>query len=278
MTNEERDLIEKFVARVGGAASGGFTPACRRPSPAWRRSTRRRTASSPQQFQSHPEARYRITQMAVVQEAALAEAANRIQRMQAELEQARQQAQPAQPAAGSRVASSGGLFGGGQPRQPQLAASRRGTRVRRSSKTRSRNMPSRAMPRRADAAPAQRAARHVPALRRSGFLGSALSTAAGVAGGVVAGNVLMDMFSGHGGMAGSAAAWGAASAAACPCRRDHHHQQLRRCRPEGGARGWDNATQAGSDPAGTTAARATGRRRWDDNGGGGGGGFDDNSL
>ena len=46
----------------------------------------------------------------------------------------------------------------------------------------------------------------------SGFLGSALTTAAGVAGGVVAGNALMNMFSGHegggGGMFGTGGGFG----------------------------------------------------------------------
>ena len=75
------------MARVGGApASGG----------AFARSVPSTQPSLPpidpeadrfiaDQFASHPEARYRITQMAVVQEAALAEAASRMQRMQAEL-------------------------------------------------------------------------------------------------------------------------------------------------------------------------------------------------
>ena len=46
----------------------------------------------------------------------------------------------------------------------------------------------------------------------SGFLGSALTTAAGVAGGVVAGNALMNLFSGHegggGGMFGTGGGFG----------------------------------------------------------------------
>lgn len=61
-----------------------------------------------QEFQKYPEARYRITQMAVVQEAALVEAQNRIQQLQFQLQQAQQQLQQAQQ---QKPASSGFLGG-----------------------------------------------------------------------------------------------------------------------------------------------------------------------
>ena len=113
MNTQERDLIAQFFARVGGASTGSVP----------------QTASSlppidPQadqyigeMFQKYPEARYRITQMAVVQEAALAEAQNRIRQLQWELQQAQQQvaaaqAQQAQPQAAPQPARSGGFFSG----------------------------------------------------------------------------------------------------------------------------------------------------------------------
>ncbi len=86
MTNEERDLISQFVARVGGNASGGFSRSVPSTQPSLPPIDPEADRFIADQFASHPEARYRVTQMAVVQEAALAEAASRMQRMQAELE------------------------------------------------------------------------------------------------------------------------------------------------------------------------------------------------
>jgi hypothetical protein len=84
MTNEERDLIEKFMARVGGAAQSGFgsVPASQPNLPAIDPQADQFIA---QEFQKYPEARYRVTQMAVVQEAALVQAQNRIQQLQFQL-------------------------------------------------------------------------------------------------------------------------------------------------------------------------------------------------
>ena len=89
MTNEERDLIEKFMARVGGAAQGGFgsVPGSQPNLPAIDQQADQFIA---QEFQKYPEARYRVTQMAVVQEAALVQAQNRIQQLQFQLQQAQQ--------------------------------------------------------------------------------------------------------------------------------------------------------------------------------------------
>ena len=69
-------------------------------------------------FNRYPEARYRLTQLAFVQEHALAEAQNRLQQMEAALQQAQQAAQQAaqQPQQGGGFFS--GLFGGGQRAAP----------------------------------------------------------------------------------------------------------------------------------------------------------------
>ena len=188
MTNEERDLITRFIQRVGGGPTGGAPPL----PPI----DREADALIADLFARTPEARYRITQTAFVQEHALAEAQNRIQRLEWELQQARQQAQavpaaspwgqPPQPQPESR-GFFGGLFGGARqaPPPPPYA-------------------PTAYAP-----PPPQYAPGYQPGMfqqRGSGFLGSALTTAAGVAGGVLAANALSGLFSGsHGGGFGSEA-------------------------------------------------------------------------
>lgn len=218
MTNEERDIIAAFVARVGGAPQaqgaspwGGSVPA-----------TRSAPAAPPlppidpeadgfiaQQFQANPEARYRLTQLAFVQEHALVEAQNRIHRLEWELQQAQQGAQ--QAGSGQRQ---GGFFsnlfgGGGAPARPAPGA---------------------------PPPPGQQYAPPPPpqyppgyqasAFARpggSGFLGSALTTAAGVAGGVLAADAIRSMFSPHqgfgtgmGGFGGAPGVWSDPNSGALP--------------------------------------------------------------
>jgi hypothetical protein len=182
MTNEEREIIARFVSRVGGAPQGGgFSGGA--PAPVQLPPVDREADEFiAQQFGQYPEARYRITQMAFVQEAALVEAQNRIKRLEWELDQARRQAAQPQQSRGLF----GGLFGGGSsqqgPQQPQQQY---------------------APP---PPPPQYAAPQYQPGMFQrsgSGFLGSALTTAAGVAGGLVVGNALMDLFSGpHGGIGG----------------------------------------------------------------------------
>ena len=189
MTNEERDLIAKFIARVAGApqagAAGGFAspgsvPQAQQALPPLDRDA---DAFIAQQFQQYPEARYRITQTALVQEAAFAEASNRIRQLEWELQQARAQVQQAQQQAPQqRSGFFGSLFGGGQPQgQPY------GQRFQPTSPPPQPQYPP----------------NYQPGMFQQGggssFLGSALTTAAGVAGGMVVGNALMNAFSGHGG-------------------------------------------------------------------------------
>jgi hypothetical protein len=211
MTNEERDLISNFVQRVGGrpASSGGFAgsvPAVGAPNlPPVDPEADRLLADL---FARFPEARYRITQLAFVQEHALAEATNQIAQLQAALQQV-QQAQAAPPpqqasspwgqpaAAQPQPAPSRGLFGGlfgGSPQpapQPQYA-------------------PQYAQPQMAPQP--QYAPGYQPGMfqrQGSGFLGSALTTAAGVAGGMMAANALTSLFSNHNsGGIGSATSFG----------------------------------------------------------------------
>lgn len=192
MTEEERRIITQFVERIAGAAP---PPASGGPSP-WGGgsvpSTQQRPPLPPVDreadaliadlFNRYPEARYRITQTAFVQEAALVEAQNRIRQLEWELENARQQAQ-AQPQRGGLF---GGMFGGGNPRPAAP-------------------MPPPPQP---VYPPGYNPGMLQPQRAGSGFLGTALTTAAGVAGGMVLGNALMSMFSGgHGGGAAQAASF-----------------------------------------------------------------------
>ncbi len=195
MTNEERDLIARFIARIagapqGGGFAGGSVPQSAQPLPPLDREA---DAFIAQQFQQYPEARYRMTQTALVQEGALAESQNQIRRLQWELEQTRHamQNQPQQSAQQKGFFSS--LFGSGasQPQRPQGGYGQQPGYGQAFQPTSAPPQP-------------QYPPNYQPGMFQqrggSGFLGSALTTAAGVAGGMVVGNALMGAFSGnHGG-------------------------------------------------------------------------------
>jgi hypothetical protein len=203
MTNEERDIIASFIARVGGAAQqgqspwGGSVPATTQP--ALPPVDREADGFIGELLNRYPEARYRLTQLAFVQEHALAEAQNRIQLLEADLQQARQlqsqaaQSQPGQPQGGGGFF--GGLFGGGQrPAAPPPPAWNQGAPQPQAQPQYAAPPPQYAAP------PPQYAPGYQPGMFQrggSGFLGSALTTAAGVAGGMVVGNALMGLFSPH---------------------------------------------------------------------------------
>jgi hypothetical protein len=195
MTNEEHDVITRFIQRAAGS-SGGSVPSSQALPPV----DRDADALIGQLFQQYPEARYRITQLAYVQEQALNAAQQRMQAMQAQLEQSHAQSQsqqggsqqggaspwggaPAQPPQHRGLLA--GLFGGGAaaspPPQPQPQYQQPQYQ-----------QPQYAPPPSAMMQP-----------QGSGFLGGALRTAAGVAGGLVAGQALMNLFEGgHGGFGG----------------------------------------------------------------------------
>jgi len=168
MNDAERRIITEFVERMAGAAApaaagpwGGSVPATQA-APALPPVDREADALIADLFARHPEARYRITQTAFVQEAALIEAQNRIRQLEWEVQNAQ-----AQQGSGGLL---GGLFGGGRR-----------------------------------AAPPPPQAYYPPGYQRgmvgaggSGFLGSALTTAAGVAGGIMLGNMLVGALSGGG--------------------------------------------------------------------------------
>src|SRR5580704_16001202 len=116
MTNEERDIISQFIARVGGApAPSGFAAGGSVPATALPPVDRDADALIGQMFQRYPEAQYRMTQLAFVQEQGLIQAQSRISEMEAELHRTRQalqqaQQQPQQQSGGFFS----GLFGGGR--------------------------------------------------------------------------------------------------------------------------------------------------------------------
>lgn len=196
MNSEERELISRFIARVGGGQGlpNGQNLASLPPI------DREADSFIAENFQRFPEARYRVTQLAVVQEAALAQAQNRIRDLEFQLQQARGQVaqlqQQAQQGAQVNQSSGGffsGLFGRGQASGPP---------------PRGASLPPGWGPASGVAAPdasrgfyAQPSGYQPGMFPRSGsgFLGSALSTAAGVAGGMMAANALESLFSGgHG--------------------------------------------------------------------------------
>lgn len=191
MTEEERRIISAFVERISGAA-----PVPQAPSGPWGAAPAPQVPVLPpvdpeadrligELFARYPEARYRLTQTAFVQEAALHEANNRIQQLEWEVENARRQGQAQAAQAGGGGGLLGGLFGG-RPNAPMPPP-----------------MPPRPQPQYPAGYNPQALA---PQQGRGGmgFLGTAASAAAGVAGGMLLGNMLMSAFGGHGGAAQAA--------------------------------------------------------------------------
>lgn len=252
MNNEERDLIARFVARVGGGpqvTGPGQPPAA--PLPPIDPEADRFIAEN---FQKYPEARYRVTQMAVVQEAALAQAQNRIRQLEFQLQQAQQQLAQVQQSGGSKPGLFGGLFGGGN--RPQQSAPPPGWGSQAAP-------PPNFMPQQQYAYPPG----YQPGMFQrggSGFLGSALTTAAGVAGGMMAANALEGLFSDHHDAGDAAGGWGAGGDTII----NNYGSDASAADPFGGS-GTDASNFSSSDFGGGDSGGG------DFGGGDGGGGFDD---
>lgn len=199
MSPEERDIISRFVQRVAGAPSAGSVPSTQTSLPPVDSEADSHLSSL---FQQYPEARYRMTQFAFGQEQALQGAAQQITALQQENAALRQQMQSGAPqqVAGGPQGQSGGFFSrmfGGAQQQPGGY-----------------QQPPYAQP-----YPNQGYAQQQPGFGApppgynqggygqqgmmaqrggSGFLGSALTTAAGVAGGMLAFNAIEGLFSNRG--------------------------------------------------------------------------------
>lgn len=253
MNNEERDLIARFVARVGGGpqvTGPGQPPAA--PLPPIDPEADRFIADN---FQKYPEARYRVTQMAVVQEAALAQAQNRIRQLEFQLQQAQQQLAQVQQSGASKPGLFGGLFSGGN--RPQQSAPPPGWGSQAAP-------PPNFMPQQQYAYPPG----YQPGMFQrggSGFLGSALTTAAGVAGGMMAANALEGLFSDHHGGADAAGGWGTGGDTII----NNYGGDASASDPFGGS-GTDAGNFSNSDFGGGDSGGGG-----DFGGGDGGGGFDD---
>ena len=227
MTEEERRIISAFVERISGnaavpqAPSGpwGAAPAPQRPNlPPVDPEADRFIADL---FARYPEARYRITQSAFVQEAALVEATNRIQQLEWEVENARRQGQAAAAQAGSGGGMFGGMFGGGRSNAPMPPP-----------------MPPRPQPQYPAGYNPQALA---PQQGRGGmgFLGTAAAAAAGVAGGMLLGNMLSSAFGGLGGAAQAATPSATGGADATPASSPWTDP--------GATSGWDGGAKAPAD-------------------------------
>jgi hypothetical protein len=213
MTDEERDIITRFIQRVAGAPQGmaggmaGGT-AGGSPVPALPPIDPEADRLIADLFARYPEARYRLTQTAFVQEAALVQAQNRIRQLEWELQQARQAAQTAQAAQApaAQPASPGGFFSGLFGGRPASAPQRPPANSPPNPWGQTQMPPSPPPPPPPPQWGPPPAAYAQPQMFQrggSGFLGSALTTATGVAGGMVMGNALMNLIGGgHGGWGG----------------------------------------------------------------------------
>ncbi|MFP3516931.1 DUF2076 domain-containing protein [Pseudomonas sp. SIMBA_077] len=143
-----------------------------------------------QHIARQPLAPYFMTQTILVQEAAIKQLDQQNKQLQAELEQARATAAPASAAPASGGSFLSGLFGGGN-RAPAPAPTSSFTAPPSSGGWRD----GPAAPRQASAYASPAAA--APAAAGSGFLGGALKTAAGVAGGVMLAQGISSLFNQH---------------------------------------------------------------------------------
>jgi uncharacterized protein len=147
-----------------------------------------------ERVRSTPDAPYMLVQSVLVQEHALQEAENRIRDLEDQVRDLQGTGQSRAPASGSFL---GGLFGGGRPASLPSGTSVPPIGSRAAPSTYDEPQPYRAP----GAAPMQPAA--PPA--SGGFLRSAMATAAGVAGGVLAAGAIRDLMGGNQAQANTAA-------------------------------------------------------------------------
>lgn len=174
MQSEEQRLIDGLFSRLQQAESN----------------TAPRDAEAERVIQAHirqqPSAPYYMAQAMIIQEAALTKLNAQVQELQQQVQQLQQQVQTAKPQSTGFLA---GLFGGGtsQP-EPQRQASQGSQPIPGTQGWGSQPQQQQYAQQPQQQAPAQAAP------QQPGFLGSALRTAAGVAGGVVLADMLTGMF------------------------------------------------------------------------------------
>ncbi len=197
MTPEERDIITRFVQRVAGAPASGSVPATMA-APLHTGDLEEATHLT-SLFQQYPEARYRMTQFAFGQEQALQGAAQHIQALEQQLAAARPA--PGQYPQSPQGQQGGGffsrLFGGNQPPQGAPYGQAPYAQPYQQNPGYAQQQPGFGGP-----PPGYGQQGYAPqgiAQRGgSGFLGSALTTAAGVAGGMLAFNAIEGLFTDRG--------------------------------------------------------------------------------
>ena len=190
MTPQERDVIAGIFDRLKQAANQPRDPEAER--------------FIADKLREQPYAPYAMAQAVYVQEQALLNQQAQVEQLQAQVRELEQR--PAEPQGGGFLS---GIFGGGQPAErPRTvpntgAAGGAGSSGLWSNRSAAPGMNAAAAPQE-QSAPGQaqpgpwgqqQTAAQQPG-RGGGFLGSALTTAAGVAGGMMLGNVLMNAFKG----------------------------------------------------------------------------------
>ena len=198
MTPEERDIISRFVQRVAGSPSQGSVPATTAaPMPPLDLEADQHLSTL---FQQYPEARYRMTQFAFGQEQALQGAAQHIQALEQQLAAARQaqtqgQYQQGQGQPGQQGGFFSRLFGAGQ----QQGQAPYAQPYQQQGPGYAQQQPGFGAPPPGYSPGYGYGQQGMMAQRGgSGFLGSALTTAAGVAGGMLAFNAIEGLFTNRG--------------------------------------------------------------------------------
>ena len=198
MSPEERDIISRFVQRVAGRPASGSVPATTAaPMPPVDPEADQHLSAL---FDQYPEARYRMTQFAFGQEQALQGAAQHIQALEQQLAAARQaQGQYQQPGQGQQGGQPGGffsrLFGGAPQGQPQAPYNQP---YQQPGQGYAQQQPGFGAPPPGYSPGYGYGQQGMAGRGGSGFLGSALTTAAGVAGGMLAFNAIEGLFTDRG--------------------------------------------------------------------------------
>jgi hypothetical protein len=292
MSPEERDIISRFVQRVAGQPALGSVPTTTAaPTPPVDMEADQHLSTL---FQQYPEARYRMTQFAFGQEQALQGAAQHIQALEQQLAEARQaqsqgyqqgqSQQGGQPQGGFFSRLFGGAPQGQGPYTPPYSQP-----YRQPGQGYAQQQPGFGAPP-SGYSPGYGYGQQGMAQRGgSGFLGSALTTAAGVAGGMLAFNAIEGLFTDRGAESISQGTFGADQMAGGSDQSGWTNMPADQGMADnsgwgaggGDNSGWQNAPdQSAGDNSGwqndpgTNDAGTNDSGGWDDSGGGGGGDSD----